>query len=174
MDELIQFGSSFYFWLMAALVFGRGMDFLSTWIATPRLILEANPIARRLGWRWGIVLNVLICFGFAFWPLPAIVIATTSFMVAARNFQNAWLMRCLGEEQYRDWIVQRLGETNLGLYIFCVAAQSVLIASIGLALMYFSALHLIPFGIGMGVLTYATAVIVYTLFSLWRIRRVVG
>jgi hypothetical protein len=174
MDELLKFGSSFYLSLLATLVVGRGMDFLSTWIATPRLILEANPIARRLGWRLGIILNVVICFAFAFWPLPAIVISTTSFLVAARNFQSAWLMRCLGEERYRDWIAERLCETSLGLYVFCVVAQSVLIGAIGVALMYFSDFRLIPFAIGMGVLTYATAVTVYTLSSLYRIRRIVG
>ena len=29
------------------------MDFLSTWVATPNLVLEGNPIAKKLGWRWG-------------------------------------------------------------------------------------------------------------------------
>lgn len=174
MDELVPFGSSSYLWLLAVLLLGRGVDFLSTWIATPRLILEANPLARRLGWRLGIALNLLMCFGFAFWPLPAIVIATTSMLVAARNFQSAWLMRSLGEERYRDWMVERLGETRVGLYVFCVAAQALLFGAIGVALMLFSGMRLVPLGVGMGVVTYAAAVIVYTLISLWRIRRAVG
>ncbi len=37
--------------LIAAMAFARGLDFLSTWIVTPRLALEANPLMRRL--RWG-------------------------------------------------------------------------------------------------------------------------
>jgi primosomal protein N' (replication factor Y) len=40
-------------------------------------------IAKKLGWRWGIPINFVLCFAFAFWPLPAIVISTTSLLVAA-------------------------------------------------------------------------------------------
>jgi len=35
--------------LIAAMAFSRGMDFLSTWIVTPKLELEANPLMRRAG-----------------------------------------------------------------------------------------------------------------------------
>ncbi len=37
--------------LIAAMAFARALDFLSTWIVTPRLALEGNPLMRRL--RWG-------------------------------------------------------------------------------------------------------------------------
>src|SRR5437016_1387714 len=145
MEDFIPPGSPDYFVLLALLAFGRGMDFLSTWIATPNLVLEANPLAKKLGWKGGTVFNVLICLLLATWPLPAIVIVTTSLLVAARNLQNAWLMRSLGEETYRIWIVQRIGETSLPLYLFCLTLQTALIASIGIALMYFSQSHLVPF-----------------------------
>ena len=171
MDDLVPFGSSAYLLLLALLAFGRGMDFLSTWIATPNLVLEANPLAKMLGWRGGLVLNTLVCLGFAAWPLPALVIVTTSLLVAARNLQNAWLMRSLGEETYRYWFSQRIGETHLGLYLFCLFLQTTLIASIGMALMYFSQWHLVPFAVGMGIITYAVAIVLYTLLSVWRIRR---
>ena len=35
--------------LIAAMAFARALDFLSTWIVTPTLKLEANPLARRAG-----------------------------------------------------------------------------------------------------------------------------
>src|SRR5258707_7633975 len=101
MEELVKFGSGPYCVLTALLVFSRGMDFLSTWIATPNLVLEGNPIAKKLGWKWGVPLNVVICLLIAMWPLSAIVVSTASVLVAARNFQSAWLMRSLGEESYR-------------------------------------------------------------------------
>ena len=88
MEDLIPFGSARYFLILALLLFARGMDFLSTWIATPNLVLEANPIAKKLGWKWGMAVNLLLCPAFALWPLPAIVIITTSLLVAARNFQS--------------------------------------------------------------------------------------
>src|SRR5277367_6944372 len=108
MDDTVPFGSHWYLTMLALLVFSRGMDFLSTWVATPTLALEGNPIAKKLGWKWGLLVNLTLCLGFALWPLPAIVISTSSVLVAARNFQQAWLMRSLGEEVYRAWHVARL------------------------------------------------------------------
>jgi hypothetical protein len=171
MDEFVPFGSALYFLLLAILLSARGADFLSTWVATPNLVLEANPIARKLGWRGGTVLNLVLCAVFAMWPLPAIVISTTSLLVAARNFQSAWLMRSLGEEPYRYWVVERVRETPMPLYLFCLLAQAGLVASVGVGLMFFSQLRLVPFAVGMGIVTYAVAVTVFTLLSLWRVRR---
>ncbi len=174
METLVPFGSARYFLLLAVLLLARGADFLSTWVATPNLVLEANPISKRLGWRAGVVLNVVLCLAFALWPLPSIVISTTSLLVAARNFQSAWLMRSLGEEPYRYWLVERVRETPIPLYLFCLLAQSALVASIGLVLMYFSQWFLVPFAVGMGIVTYAVAVTFFTLLSLWRVRRAVA
>ena len=153
------------------LLVSRGMDFLSTWVATPNLVLEGNPIAKKLGWRWGIPLNVVLCFGFAFWPLPAIVISTTSVLVAARNFQSAWLMRSLGEQLYRDWHIERVQETSVTLYLFCLFAQTALTAGVGAAVIYFSDWRLVPLAIGLGIVAYALAVAFYTLLGIWRLRR---
>src|SRR6266700_3076655 len=102
MDDFVSFGSGAYLLMLACLVVARGMDALSTWVATPNLVLEGNPIAKMLGWRWGLPVNLVFCFGLAFWPFPAIILSTTSILVAARNFQSAWLMRSLGEEAYRS------------------------------------------------------------------------
>jgi hypothetical protein len=171
MQELIPFASRGYFVLLGLLVIARGMDILSTRVATPNLILEGNPIARRLGWKWGIVLNSGLSAAFALWPLPAVVISTTSLLVAARNFQSAWLMRVMGEEAYRDWHVSRLQEARIGLLIICLAGQTVLTAAIGAALVSFSSQESIPWAIGVGTLAYAAAVAVYTGLALRRIRR---
>src|ERR1700677_4780645 len=128
MEDLVPFGSAAYCATLALLVFARGMDFLSTWVATPNLVLEGNPIAKKLGWKWGIPVNTVFCFGFALWPLPALVICTTSLLVAARNFQLAWLMRSLGEEPYRAWHNERLRETRISLYLLCLLGQTALTA----------------------------------------------
>lgn len=170
MDE-VPFGGRDYWVLLGLLGFGRGMDFLSTWIATPGLVLEANPIARRLGWRLGSVVNLAVCVLCARWPLPALIVTTTSVLVAARNFQSAWLMRTMGEEHYRAWFVDRVSETPLRWYVGCVLAQTLLTALIGVALLCFSGNWLVPLGVGMGMITYAIAVAFYTLLSLWRVRR---
>jgi hypothetical protein len=172
MDEFVPFASRSYGLFLALLVSSRGMDFLSTWVATPNLVLEGNPLAKKLGWGWGIPLNIAICFGLAFWPVCAIAVSTTSVLVAARNFQSAWLMRSLGEETYRDWHVTRIQETRITLYLFCLAGNTLLTAGVGGAVIYFSSERsgLVTFAIGLGIIAYAVAVALYTLLAVWRLR----
>jgi hypothetical protein len=172
-DEFIQFGTRTYGILFVLLVVSRGMDFLSTRIATPNLILEGNPIARKLGWTWGLVANIGFCFLFSFWPLPAIVISTTSLLVAARNFQSAWLMRSLGEHRYREWYVERIQETSVTLYLVCLFGQTALTAAVGAGVIYFTTWDRDPvlLAIGLGIIAYALAVAFYSLLGFWRLHR---
>ena len=170
-EEFVPFGSPVYLALLACLVCARAMDFLSTWVATPNLVLEANPLAKIMGWRLGLVINAILCGVFAIWPLPSIVIITSSLLVAARNFQSAWLMRSLGEHEYRFWMGERLAAAPRYLFLFCLCAQTALLGLLGIGLMFFAQFQLVPFGVGMGMVTYAFAILVYTLLSLWRSRK---
>jgi hypothetical protein len=168
-EEFAAFGSREYFLFLACMAVGRALDFLSTWVATPNLVLEANPIARKMGWRVGITINIVLCVAFALWPLPAVVITTTSVLVAARNFQWAWLMRSMGELSYRVWMGEQLAQGGRGLFAFCLGAQTVLYGALGGILVYFSEWRLIPFGIGVGIITFGAAVFIYSMVSVWRI-----
>lgn len=170
MEEAVPFASRWYFAMVVLLVLARGADFFSTWVATPHLVLEGNPIAKWLGWKWGALVNITICVCLAFWPLSAIIVATASMLVAARNFQSAWLMRTMGEHDYRDWYVRRMAESRLGLYLVCLAGNTFLTAGVGVALIVFSGGG-IPLALGMGILAYAVAVILFTLLAVWRSRR---
>ncbi|MGA9779469.1 MAG: hypothetical protein ACLPRE_10915 [Limisphaerales bacterium] len=170
MDNSVSFDSREYLLMLGLLVFGRGMDFLSTWIATPNLALEGNPLAKKLGWKWGLSLNAVLVVALAMWPLSAIVVTTASVLVAARNFQSAWLMRSLGEDAYREWHVQRVRETRVTLHLFCLAGNTSLTAVVGAALIYFSKPS-VPFAIGMGMVAYAIAVAFYSLLAIWRIHQ---
>ena len=173
MPEFARFGSGPYALIFLVLVMARGMDFLSTWVATPNMVLEGNPIAKKLGWRWGLLTNLGVCLAFAFWPMPAIVISTTSVLVAARNFQSAWLMRSLGECAYRDWHIERIQETSVSLYLFCLFAQTLLTAGVGTAVILLTNWDRQPalLAIGLGIVAYAMAVTFFTLLSIWRLRR---
>lgn len=169
MEDWIPFGSTDYWALLAALAFARGMDLLSTYVATPNLALEGNPIAKKLGWRWGGLLNVIICGVFAAWPMVSIILTTTSLLVAAKNYSVAWHMRAMGEENYRMWYVNQMIHTPLNLYLFCLGGQTALTALVGIALVMFSS-ELVPVAIGFGILAYSAAVAFFTLLALWRWR----
>jgi hypothetical protein len=170
MEDSVPFASREFFLFLLVLLFSRGMDFLSTWVATPHLVLEGNPIAKKLGWRWGAVVNLAICVSFALYPVAAVIVATTSVLVAARNFQSAWVMRTMGEFAYRDWYVARYQETRPTVYLFCLFGQTSLVALVGLALV-FAAESWFTQAVGMGIIGYAMAVTFYTLLSVWRMRR---
>jgi hypothetical protein len=170
-DDTLPFGSGEYFCCFFLLLFARGMDFLSTWVATPNLVLEGNPLARKLGWKWGGLANLAMCFIFAFWPLTAIIIMVAGLLVAAHNFRSAWLMRSMGEAAYRDWFLERMESTRLSFYFACLCGETILTGLPGLALILFCDAGSIPFAIGYGIVAYAGIVLFYTSLSLWRLRR---
>jgi hypothetical protein len=156
-------------WLFAALALaGRVADLGSTYLATPRLALEGNPLARRLGWRWGIPINGVAALAFGCFPSLAIAVATTSALVAARNFQNAWLMRSMGEGGYRVWMSERLDRVPRRWPAGCFAAESFLTLLPGLALLVFAESGGVAQSVGMGITAYAAAVALFTLMALWR------
>jgi hypothetical protein len=169
-DSFISFGSRLYWLLLLTLLLCRGMDVLSTRVATPNLVLEGNPIAKLLGWRWLLPINFGFCVALAAWPLPAIMLGTMSVLVAARNFQSAWLMRSMGEEAYRAWHIQRIQETQVTLYLFCLAGESGLIAALGAVIILFGD-SVVLLGMGWGTVGYASAVAFYILLARWRLRR---
>jgi hypothetical protein len=172
MEDFVPFASRTYALVFLLLLVARGMDFLSTWVATPNMVLEGNPLAKKLGWRWGILLNLGLCVAFACWPLPAIVISTTSVLVAARNFQSAWLMRSLGEQSYREWHVERVQQTSITLYLACLFGQTALTAGVGGAVILFTwDREPVVLAIGLGIIAYALAVAFYTLLGIVRLRR---
>jgi len=170
-NQILSLGSGAYFIFLGVLLFSRGMDFFSTWVATPNLALEGNPIAKWMGWRCGILFNIVFCGSIAVWPLPAIMVSAMSLLVAARNFQSAWMMRSMGEATYSLFIHERLMAAHPALFVFCIAAQSFLTGIVGFGIMYVTDERSIAFAIGAGIASYAFAVLFFSVLSIWRLRR---
>lgn len=104
MDDLLsQFSlepwSPFTAGLIAALALSRGLDFLSTWLVTPRLELEANPLMRRAGWGRMALINLPLT------ALPllhhglSIALIVTSLLAAGSNLTGGALARGVGEKR---------------------------------------------------------------------------
>lgn len=153
---------------MGAAAIGRGADLMSTWLATPRLKLEGNPFARWLGWKGGLWLNGVMIPLVAMWPMLAISMATTSCLVAARNLQQAWLMRSMGEDRYRMWMAMRVMESPRWLMMVSFLGEAGLTGAVGLLLMLAGPWHVVSFGVGLGISAYGLAVGVFTVLSLRR------
>jgi len=113
MDDFLPFPSRDYFLMLFLLLVARGMDVLSTWVATPNLLLEGNPIAKKLGWRgvgrlgmtdWLAVVGSAVG-AFALWslrtyPAVAISIGIAINLIATAVHGRTILLRGRRE----DWI----------------------------------------------------------------------
>ena len=170
MEDFAPFASPDYLITLGLLVFARGMDFLSTWFATPNLALEANPIAKRLGWKWGSGFNLLLCFAVAHWPLAGLIMVTTSLLVAARNFKSAWLMRALGETGYALLVCDAMSHSSRRAYLISVLGETGLFGLVGGAVVMWSDWPSVTLAVGLGMLAYAGAVLFYSLLAMWRMR----
>ncbi len=168
MEDYVPFGSRDYLITLGLLVFARGMDFLSTWFATPTLALEANPLAKRLGWRWGIVFNIALCLAAAHWPLAGLIVVTTSLLVAARNFKSAWLMRALGEADYSQLVGEAMNRSTRSTFVVSVLGETLLFGLVGGAVVLTGDWPSVPLAVGMGMVAYAVAVAFYSFLAVWR------
>ena len=78
--------------LCALVLLSRLGDIGSIYLVSPTLNLEANSIARRLGWEfaWS---SLLVCL-IPYYSAPAsIVVLVPSFMVSASNSMKIWFAR---------------------------------------------------------------------------------
>jgi hypothetical protein len=92
--------------LFAFTLLSRVCDLLSTWLVTPKLKLEANPIVRRFRWPFGFLTLAFV----AYWqPEIAVMIATSSFLVAASNSTRIAASRLLGEDKLYEMALTQAG-----------------------------------------------------------------
>jgi hypothetical protein len=173
MEESVPFLSGSYLLFTGLLVMARGLDFLSTWIATPHLVLEGNPVARKLGWRWGAIFNLTLCATFGLFPVPAVAIATASALVAAHNLEGAWLMRSMGEAAYASWIREQHRRARPFLMIICLLGKTGLWCTAGAALILSSKLMSVSMGVGCGIVGFALHAAAYSTISVWRSGRMI-
>lgn len=167
-DGWVAMGSGDWWRMLALLAAGRAADMVSTRLATPTLAAEANPVARRLGWRGGLAMNALVVPFAAMWPLVAVAVSSTSALVAARNLQWAWIIRSMGESGYRCWMAGCVSEAGRVWPLACHWGEGALVAAVGGLLMEASELRLAPFGVGVGLVGYGLVVALFATLSLWR------
>lgn len=162
-----------YWAVLALLGVARGLDFLSTWIATPGLVLEANPVARWLGWRAGIAVNGMVCLVAAAAPYVAVMVSVMSMLVAARNFQGAWMARTMGEHAYRDHLMMQFRRADKRLVLGCVWAQSLLYLAVGAAVAVLAG-NLLAQAAGCGIAGFGLAIAVHSTHYYRRVKHVLS
>ena len=130
---LIRSQAAFEHFLAALILLARIGDIGSTYLATPRLVLEANPVARRLGWPFALLTLLLAAVPY-FNTAAAVIVLVPSLLVAARNFGQVWLIRGLGEERLLDLQLEvaRRGSFTEAFRYVCAEAGFLAVAAIAL------------------------------------------
>ncbi len=152
--------------LFALLVISRGAHILTTYLITPRLTLETNPLIRRFGWRMT-VFSVVVCFVPYYNVTLGLLILVPSLFVAAGNSLQVWSSRAVGEEERKSRLLELTTKTKLSHAILSTWSSALFVGLAGLLLMLLSPDPRAAWGywFGMGLLVYALVVAIFrTLF----------
>jgi len=123
--------------LFAVLLVSRIGDILTTYIATPRLKLEGNPIVRKLGWPFALA-SILVAFIAYVDQATAIAASVLLLLVCASNASRMWMMRILGEDEYLNLYSRLVQRSSLVFTLACIWAPSFFFAVIGIVVYAFS------------------------------------
>ncbi len=116
--------------LCGIILFAKLGDNISTWLISPKLKLEANPVGRKLGWKF-IWLTLLVCL------IPwvslegAVAVLPILFLVAANNFSGLWFARALGEEGIVKFYTEAAARGSFRLAVASEALRAVFLGAAG-------------------------------------------
>jgi hypothetical protein len=123
--------------LFVVLLISRVGDILTTYVATPNLRLESNPIMRKLRWPFAII-SIFVAF-IAYVDLGLALMAAVLFLlVCASNASKMWMMRVLGEEEYLKLYSSVVQRASLAFSLVCLWAPSFFIFILGIAIHAFT------------------------------------
>ncbi len=146
--------------LLCALIFiSRLGDIGSTYLVTPKLKLEANPIVRKFGW-WYAIATLAICLVPYYSTAMAIIVLVPSLMVSASNTGKVWFVRAYGESAYLELLLSVARKSRLSHALVPTIVAALFIALVGLTMMLFCPDPTKDWGywFGAGVIVYAVAI----------------
>lgn len=148
--------------LCALVLLSRLGDVVSTRLASPTLELEANALARRLGWPF-ILLTLLVCLVPYVSTGAALTVLVPSLLVTASNVSRLWVMRTLGETAYRDLVLAWLRQARPRAVYGGVLTAAACTLLCGAVLLFFYPDPETDWGFwfALGLMTYALAMAVH-------------
>ena len=132
MNEFIY--NNFEHILCFLILIARLGDIISTYLITPTLKLEANPIVKKLGWRFAI-LTVLICLLPYYHTGLAVMALVPSLLVSASNTAKIWVIRAMGEDEFSELFLRIVAKSSLSKALLCVFMSSFFVALAGFILL---------------------------------------
>lgn len=158
--------------LLAILILvARIGDIGTTYILTPNLKLEANPMMRK--WRWPFaMLSLSLCLVPYVSQAAAVMLLVTSLMLSMSNSLRIWLVRAVGEEEYHRFAVAAAGKANFRetLFLVFLPGAFMLLLTISMFLFYPDESQW-GYWIAGGFLAYAMILLIYMPAGFFRYRR---
>jgi hypothetical protein len=142
-------------------VCSRVADVWTTYLVSPTLKLEANPVARRFGWKFAF-LTILVGLVAYVSPQMGVVLLTTSFLVAASNSSKIVMAKAMGEEQLAAFSRRVILDTPPWPGLLFLVMPAFFIAMLGGSVLFF---YPQPpewgYFFGLGMLAYAGAIFLW-------------
>src|ERR1700683_5031082 len=154
------------------LLIARLGDVGSTYLISPTLKLEANPLVRRL--RWPFACLTILASAIPYYSLPAgVAFLIGSLLVCASNCSRLWLVRTMGESEYHLLIIGIARRVPVGLSIvFCLLSPLCMAIIAGVILLFYPSLqHDWGSWIAYGFLLYALVIGLYGSLAFLRYRK---
>jgi hypothetical protein len=159
--------------LFVLLLVSRVGDVASTLLATPKLKLEANPVARKLGKPF-MFASLLIAFVAYLHTGLAVTALIPFLMVSASNVGKVALLKYTGETAYHDFVLNAIRKHGVGGFILGNVVSSLFVVLIGFVIFVLS-----PdpaewgFWIGLGFFMYAFVIVLWGTTNYLRLARAV-
>jgi hypothetical protein len=131
-NEFIE--NNFRLILCMLLLFSRLGDVGSTYLVSPTLKLEANPIAKKLGWPF-MVLSLLVCLLPYYDTGLAVMALVPSLLVSASNISKFWMVKALGETGYSKMVSSVAAKSKKSHVLFSTIMAAFFIILAGFVLL---------------------------------------
>ncbi len=141
-------------------VASRIADVWTTYLASPRLRLESNALARKFGWPYAL-LTILAGLMTYQWKPIGIVIFAASFLAAAFNASKLLMAQALGEEEMVALSRRVFLATRAWPGMLYSMLPGIFTGILGAFLAFFSKPLEISYFFGIGVVTFAMAFLVW-------------
>ncbi|MHA1291187.1 MAG: hypothetical protein ACTSQJ_00805 [Promethearchaeota archaeon] len=93
-----------YFINAFIVIVGRSLDILSTRYVTKELKLETNKLARKIGWKGMLLMQIPIIILGSLDLYLALFIFVWSLLLCANNLEGSWYVKEIGEDNYQQEI----------------------------------------------------------------------
>ena len=146
--------------LFVLLFISRLGDIVSTYLATPNLVLETNPIIRKLRWPYA-VFTIFVCFIPYYDTGVALILLAPSLLVSSSNFSRLWFITTLGEKEYKKLLLAVRRKGNYDNACYCMGMSGIFMFLLGFLLLMVSPKDSWPLYIGFGIEIYSLVILLY-------------